>query len=37
MEELLSVGNHEDDFKKVLIEDEEELEYFYKLWEEDRL
>lgn len=37
MEELLSVGNHEEDYTKVLIEDEEELEYFYKLWEEDRL
>jgi hypothetical protein len=36
MKEFVYSVNHDEEHKQVPI-DEEELEYYYKLWEEDRL
>lgn len=35
MKDVIYVESQEEDHKQIL--NEEELEYFYKLWEEDRL
>jgi hypothetical protein len=37
MEEILNFVNSEEDTTEVPIYTDEEQEYFYKLWEEDRL
>lgn len=37
MKELVYVVNHEEEHKQVPVESDEDHEYFYKLWEEDRL
>jgi hypothetical protein len=35
VKDLINIESHEEDHKQVM--NDEETEYFYKLWEEDRL